>query len=371
MTAMQQLPPSVHEAFASFVADRSTIALPLVLQDGIVQPRPTVHTPESATSFQIALNEVKPVLNPKIPMYLLLRRNKTLVAITFAPYLADATQRQFLLDNRHALVRQLGTEHFSQSLICKEIGEITDARSWNERDLNENHDETAGHTENGVACKEANCTSCTVNDSGYKRTKCRLCDRRMQNPITPDALDALRTLSPSPSGHLVQIVRCPPLMPFTQLTDPQTVDPTSQSLTLLLDLQNMSPEQIPSNIPPSIPTFTFYTHPSSHLLYFISHCPDAAPVRQRMTHTMAIPGLLVHAEDVGVKADRTMEIHDVEEAVFEEGMGNREGKGAERKEGDGIDKGKFRSVYRREGFVGTELGYAGLERDREFADAVR
>lgn len=76
-----------------------------------------------------------------------------------------------------------------------------------------------------------------------------------------------------------------------------------------------------------------------------------------MKHTMAIPGLLVHAEDVGVKVGRKMEIHEPEEAVF----------GEESEE----SVGKYRSMYRREGFVGTELGYEGLERDMVFLDALK
>ncbi|KAH7408608.1 hypothetical protein DE146DRAFT_675627 [Phaeosphaeria sp. MPI-PUGE-AT-0046c] len=279
-------------------------------------------------------------------MYLLLRRNNVLVAITFAPYLADATQRQFLLENRHDLVQRLGAEHFSQSLICKEIGEITDVRSWNERDaLNSSKNEQSSvHLEDGHICKEDSCTSCTVKDAGYRRTKCRLCDRRMQNPIASDALEALRSLTSR--GALVQI----------------TVSPTSnsQTLTLLFSSQDVPADQVSSHLPTTIPTFTFYIHPTTSLVYFISHCPDSAAVKARMTHTMAIPGLLVHAEDAGVKADRTMEIHELGEAVFED----NDVEGGEGKE-------RFRSMYRREGFVGTELGYEGLERDREFADGVR
>jgi twinfilin-like protein len=112
-----------------------------------------------------------------------------------------------LLAYRHDLVTQLGTDYFSQSLICKEIGEITDVRSWAERE--EGQDE---------ACRDG-CKDCDggngggVKDLGYRRNKCRLCDRRMQNPISPEALAVLKTLNQQ--GSLVVLVRLSPLFaPF-------------------------------------------------------------------------------------------------------------------------------------------------------------
>jgi twinfilin-like protein len=74
-----------------------------------------------------------------------------------------------------------------------------------------------------------------------------------------------------------------------------------------------------------------------------------------MKHTMAIPGLLVHAEDAGITVDRKLEIHEPEELVFEE-------------EDERV--GRFRSMYVRKGYKGTELMYEGLESDRGFVDAL-
>ena len=71
---------------------------------------------------------------------------------------------------------------------------------------------------------------------------------------------------------------------------------------------------------------------------------------------MAIPGLInVHAEDQGVHVDQKIEIHDPEDLVFQVKDGR---------------VGKFRSVYLRNGFEGTESQYEGLEQDKRFYDAV-
>lgn len=135
--------------------------------------------------------------------------------------------------------------------------------------------------------------------------------------------------------------------------NPQSLD---TDLILTLDLQtSLPPELVSSKLPTTHPTFTLYRHPNT-LLYFIFHSPDSAPVQQRMKHTMAIPGLVnVHAEDCGVHVDQKIEIHEPEDLVFEKGDQK---------------VGRFRSVYLRGGWRGTESEYEGLERDREFYDAV-
>lgn len=77
-----------------------------------------------------------------------------------------------------------------------------------------------------------------------------------------------------------------------------------------------------------------------------------------MKHTMAIPGLLVHAQDAGILVNQKIEIHEPDELDFDAGK-DRDPR-----------VGRFRSMYRREGFSGTELMYEGMERDKEFLDAL-
>lgn len=130
------------------------------------------------------------------------------------------------------------------------------------------------------------------------------------------------------------------------------------NLALALDLQTMSvhPEDVCSHLPVTHPTFTLYRHPNKRL-YFIYHSPDSATVQQRMKHTMAIPGLVnVHAEECGVHIDQKIEIHEPEDLTFQESDGKI---------------GKFRSMYLRGGWRGTESQYDGLERDLNFYNAVR
>jgi twinfilin-like protein len=129
-----------------------------------------------------------------------------------------------------------------------------------------------------------------------------------------------------------------------------------ETLGLNFSKPQTPPELVSELLSKSSPSFTFYRHPGTSMLYLIYHSPDDATVQQRMKHTIAIPGLLVHAEDAGIRVDRKIEIHDPDDLVFEEAKDERVG--------------RFRSMYRRDEFNGTELTYEGMERDKAFLDAL-
>ena len=138
-----------------------------------------------------------------------------MVAITYVPYRANVGTKKMLLDNRLILVEKLGAKHFNSSVICKEIGEITDARSWDERSGNKQPENTAGNKHKDTCEDCEDCEDCEKNSSsapglqdlGHKRNKCRLCDRRMKNKITGEALNALKNLTND--GECVQLVSPP------------------------------------------------------------------------------------------------------------------------------------------------------------------
>lgn len=332
---------AVQDAFTSFMSNSTVLALPLRLKNNVLEALPTVCSKLVDTSFQQSLSILDDVLKPTVPLYLLLRRGKAISAITFLPYQADENQREQYLHYRHELVELLGGKNFETSFICKEVGEITDARSWVERD------EHRSRTGSSHEASEA------VKDAGYKKNKCRLCDRRMKNMITDESLEALKSLQTA--GDYVQIVHKPSYILYIHAKPLQSLN---ADLVLALDSQisSLAPDLVSSQLPTTKPTFTFYRHPNN-LTYFIFHSPDSATVQQRMKHTVAIPGLVnVHAEDYGVHIDQKIEIHDPEELVF-----------------DTKDErvGRFRSMYLRGSFQGTESQYEALGRDAKFYDAVR
>lgn len=176
-----------------------------------------------------------------------------MVAITYVPYLAKEQQRSYFLEHRYELVRQLGEGNFSQSLICKEIGEITDARSWEERDGEATAHHKGSKKEHIVEIgKDGCCEEDTVKDLGYKRNKCRLCDRRMKNKMTPEALEALSTLH-SP-GAVVQIV-CSKLRTSSPLSSTD-----ARSASTSPPRPSHSPSRAPTSLPPPSPACSQQPH---------------------------------------------------------------------------------------------------------------
>lgn len=136
----------------------------------------------------------------------------------------------------------------------------------------------------------------------------------------------------------------------------QSIQISTETLKLKYIQKDLAISDIAPTLPTDIPSFTFYRHPTTNLLYFIFHSPDSASVRERMMHTVAIPGLVnVHAKEQGVYVDQKIEIHDPEDLAF-----------------DTKDEriGTFRSMYLRNRFQGTESVYHNLEADKAFYDAV-
>jgi twinfilin-like protein len=179
----------------------------LELSETTLRPLPPVFNPEAPRfTFQQALNRLEAVLSAKHALYIILRRNDSLVAVTYVPYLASAGSKKALLERRNELVEHLGQKNFSESIICKEMGEITDARSWDERDGHGQswNDANAREEQNCENHEETDVETAGAKDLGYKKNKCRLCDRRLKNKINDDALEALSKLNED--GACVQLV---------------------------------------------------------------------------------------------------------------------------------------------------------------------
>ncbi|KAF2875142.1 hypothetical protein BDV95DRAFT_603909 [Massariosphaeria phaeospora] len=334
------IPATVREAFRIFASDTSLLALPLLLSEGEVQALPAISYPnDPSATFQDALTRLEDVVKPRTPAYILLRRDDLLSAITYVPYLAKAESRQLYLDNRHKLVHSLGEEHFAASFISKEVAEITDARSWDERDGHgESWNAASEKTEECEACDTGEAHTHLVKDAGYKQNKCRLCDRRMKNKIEQSALDALRNMHDA--GDCVQI----------------SVNIPTETLQLNFSEKGVSPAGVATKLPAEHPSFTFYRNPDTQLLYFIFCSPDCAPVRERMGHTLAIPPLInIIAKDNGVNVDQKIEIHDGDNLDF-----------ARKDERIG----KYRSLYMRNEFVGTESTWEKMDEYQKVLDSV-
>lgn len=169
--------------------------MPLHFEEDILSALPALCYKSSEELTTQNLSLLDEIVNPKRSLFLFLRLNDSIFGITFVPYRAPKYERELYLQHRDALVKSLGEKHFKTTLICKEVGEVTDTRSWVER---------AALQQDGGTGEDPNELNKATIDEGYKRTKCRLCDRRMKNQITDDAFEALGSLEKE--GECVQLV---------------------------------------------------------------------------------------------------------------------------------------------------------------------
>ena len=99
--------------------------------------------PFSNSSFTSSLSSLQPHLQPKTPIYLLLRKdNGTLVAVTYIPSTSPVRSKTLFASTRATLVRELGTEKFGAGTIfVTEAEEVLDAKEWAQRDRDNAEDE--------------------------------------------------------------------------------------------------------------------------------------------------------------------------------------------------------------------------------------
>lgn len=86
-------------------------------------------SPDSTFATDLT-SQLAPHLQPKVALYALLRRFPTapyLTAVTYVPDAAPVRQKMLFASSRLTLVRDLGTEHFRDSLFATDAAELTPA----------------------------------------------------------------------------------------------------------------------------------------------------------------------------------------------------------------------------------------------------
>jgi twinfilin-like protein len=89
-------------------------------------------------AFFSSLPQLSSILQPKTPIYLLLRRptstSSSLIALTYIPSNAPVRPKMLFASTRTSLTRELGTEKFGSSVFATEEDEIIGQDAWKERD---------------------------------------------------------------------------------------------------------------------------------------------------------------------------------------------------------------------------------------------
>ncbi|KAJ5098044.1 hypothetical protein N7532_005045 [Penicillium argentinense] len=133
--------PELQDAFTSFSGNSSSFCLPVTITGESLTPLSPLSfsgSPSSPESFFSSLSQISSILQPKTPIYLLLRRPTSaasnLIALTYIPSNAPVRPKMLFASTRSTLTRELGTEKFASTVFATEEEEIVSPDAWRERD---------------------------------------------------------------------------------------------------------------------------------------------------------------------------------------------------------------------------------------------
>ncbi|CAG7922123.1 unnamed protein product [Penicillium olsonii] len=304
----------LQDAFARFNSDTSTFCLPVTITAETLTPLTPISfqgTP-SADSFFSALPQLSSVLQPKTPIYLLIRRTKSsstsLIALTYIPSNAPVRAKTLFASTRSTLTRELGTEKFASTVFATEEDEVLGQDAWRERDGEGpnaiSREDMMGEKEReleAVRKAEAEARSGTPGrDIGIGGTfgPGSGSGMRVSMPVDEAAKTALRDLQ---DGGLVQL----------------TIDIPTEKIILADSKTSVEASAVASHISSSSPRYTFYHYPGSDVVVFVYTCPSGSSIKERMLHASSRRNAITVAEQEGHKILKKIEASGPDEITDE------------------------------------------------------
>ncbi|KAK3940188.1 hypothetical protein QBC46DRAFT_128514 [Diplogelasinospora grovesii] len=269
----------------------------------------------SASSFGSNVSELlTPHIKPSEALYIILRRYDlapALVAVTYVPDAAPVRQKMLFASTRLTLVRELGSEHFRETIFATVAAELTPA-GFEKHDAHAALDAPLTEEEKSLGeVKRAEQEA----GSGTGIREIHL-SKNLSMPMTDDALGALKELAGESGRSLVML----------------KINPDSEIVELVPD--NSSPSSIKELvqcISDTEPRFTFYrfTHSyggnHSSPLLFIYTCPvspGTKAIKFRMMYPLMKRAVLTVAEkEAGLQIDKKFEVEEPTEITEDSVLG--------------------------------------------------
>ncbi|KAK3366419.1 hypothetical protein B0H63DRAFT_498167 [Podospora didyma] len=245
--------------------------------------------PSSSSSFAANVSsQLTPRLKPNEALYIILRRHAdtpALAAVTYVPDAAPVRQKMLFASTRLTLVRELGSEHFRETIFATLASELSPAGF-------EKHD---AHTALDAPLTEEERTLGEVRrteqeaSSGTGTREIHL-SKSLAIPISDDGLAALKELAGNSGRDLVML----------------SINTAAEKIELVPD--SSTPTSIPDlvkTISSTEPRFTFYRfehsyggNSSSPVLFFYT-CPATGgtkAIKSRMIYPLMKRAILAIAE---------------------------------------------------------------------------
>lgn len=179
---------------------------------------------------------------------------------------------------RLTLVRELGSEHFSEAVFCTEPEELTE-KGW------EKH---LAHTESGNPLTEQEREARDLDEvqaveGRGTQGKSLVQGGQISLRVSEDIVKALQVLGRDGDDNLVQL----------------RMDVPTETLQLVSST-SASPATLSTSIDASEPRYSFYRHDDTEAsVVFISTCPSAAKIKERMLYAASRANVISMAQSEG------------------------------------------------------------------------
>ncbi|OJD36137.1 actin monomer binding protein [Diplodia corticola] len=286
----------LHAAFEKLTTDPSSRFLIASVSGETIIPRDTI---PASSDFLSDLSLLAPHLTPNEALYILLRQSDAsstdsdattrLVAVTYVPDAAPVRQKTLTASTRLALVRQLGGEHFAETVFATTAEELS-AEGWRRHEahvagaapLTEEERNLVGIKEQ-EALESSSTAARRVQTSGH-----------LSMEVQEGVVEALRGL-PEGEANLVQL----------------DIDVANETFRLV-STTTASAAELGSVIAADAPRYSFYRHDAgpdgSRPILFIYSCPPTSKVKERMVYA-ASRGFAIHLaeKEAGIEIHKRLE----------------------------------------------------------------
>ncbi|RAL14823.1 twinfilin [Aspergillus homomorphus CBS 101889] len=312
-------------AFTTFTTDTTLFCLPVTIQSERLTPLaalPFTSTSNPETAFYASLPQLSSVLEPKTPIYLLLRRpagtsgSHELLALTYIPSNAGVRAKTLFAATRATLARELGTEKFAATVFATDEDEVLGEEAWRERDAERNNkgsgsgdgaggfrrEDLMGEKEreleavrraedearNGTPSRDIGIGGTFQRGNPFGGAGGGASGMRIQMHVDDEVKGALGALQ---QGGLVQLA----------------IEVKSEAFKVAVVESGVDANSVQSHIPDSSPRYTFYHYPDSDAVIFIYTCPSGSSIRERMLYASSRMHALAMAEEQGLKVSKKIE----------------------------------------------------------------
>ncbi|KAF3769483.1 actin depolymerizing protein [Cryphonectria parasitica EP155] len=269
-------------------------------------------TPSSPASFADNVTSLLlPALTDTDSRYILLKRYDTvpkLIAVSYVPDTAKVRQKMLFASTRLTLVRELGREHFRETIFATTKDELT-PEGFEKHDKHEKLE--APLTEEERSLEDVKRAEAEEGSRGTGTREIHL-SQTMQMPVHEDALASLKELGAGGSKNLVML----------------KVNPDTEKIELVPD--SSSPSSIPElvqAISSTEPRFTFYRFAHEHQgaqsapLLFLYTCPVTGgrkAIKDRMLYPLMKRAVLEMANrECGLTVEKKFEVEEPSEITEE------------------------------------------------------